>query len=321
MNRMATILLLMAATGFAGPAWAQYPDRPVRIIVPYAAGGGIDTAARNVANGLAQTLGKPVIVENRPGANSVIGANAVVTSPPDGYTLLFTSGATVSVLPHIAKSLPFDPARDLIPVGKVGRLPFFLVVNTAMPAKDLTQYIAQAKAAPGTITYASAGSGTGSHLGFELLKQAAGIDVTHVPYKATNEALPDLLTGRVTSMMADLATLQRSLASGSLRVLAVTSKDRSTALLAVPTVAEQGVPGFDLQLWYALFAPAGTPAAVVSRLNSDLRAFLQTPAAASAAANGGYTLDPTTPQELGALVAAESVRWANLARTGALKID
>jgi tripartite-type tricarboxylate transporter receptor subunit TctC len=320
MLRLILVSWALAALAAAAPASAQSADRTIRIVVPFGGGGGIDSGARALARGLAQELGRPVIVENRPGANSVIGANAVATSPPDGNTLLFTSGSTVAVLPHISRSLPFDPQKDLVPVGKVARLPFVLVANQSVGAGNLQQFVARAKAAPGTLTYASAGSGTGGHLGFELLKRQAGIDVTHVPYKATAEALPDLLTGRVVSMMADPATAKRAVDQGSVRALAVTTRDRSAAFPNVPSVAEQGVD-MDLELWFGLFVPRGTPEAVITRLHAAMTAFLKSPAGIKAFEDLGYTAQPTTGKELEQLAQRESAIWAEMARSGVLKIE
>lgn len=320
MLRLILVSWALAALAAAVPAAAQSTDRTIRVVVPFGGGGGIDSGARALARGLAQELGRPVIVENRPGANSVIGAHAVATSPADGNTLLFTSGSTVAVLPHISKSLPFDPQKDLVPVGKVARLPFVLVANQSVGAGNLQQFVARAKAAPGTLTYASAGSGTGGHLGFELLKRQAGIDVTHVPYKATAEALPDLMTGRVVSMMADPATAKRAVDQGSVRALAVTTRDRSAAFPNVPTVAEQGVD-MDLELWFGLFVPRGTPEAVITRLHAAMTAFLKSPAGIKAFEDLGYTAQPTTGKELEQLAQRESAIRAEMARTGVLKIE
>ncbi len=303
------------------PAHAQYPDKPVRIIVPFGAGGGIDAAARALARGLQNDLGRTVFVENRPGGNSVIGANAAVMSPADGYTLLFTSGSTVSVLPHITKSLPFDPRKDLLPVGKVAKLPFVLLVQQSMGVNTLQEFIAKAKAAPGQLTYASAGSGTGAHLGFELLKKDANIDVTHVPYKATSEALPDLLSGRVSSMMADPATAHRAIERGTVKAIAVTTKERATTFPDIGSIAEQGFPNFDLQLWFGVFVPKGTPEPVISRLNQSLTTFMHSKEGIAEYATLGYTPDPTSGKDLEALVQRESVLWSSLAKTGALKIE
>lgn len=321
-HALARCALSLAALGLAAAAHAQtFPDKPVRIVVPFGAGGGIDGAARLVANGLAQQLGQTVIVDNRPGGNSVIGASAVATSPADGYTLLFTSGSTVAVLPHISKSLPFDPAKDFVPVGKIVKMAFFLVAPPATEAKNVQEFLALARAQPGKLTYGSAGAGTGAHLGFELLKQATGIDVTHVPYKATAQALPDLLSGRIHAMMADPNTIRLPVGDGSLRALGATTKDRSPLYPDIPSIAEQGVAGFDLELWMALFAPAGTPPAVVQRINEALRAFLKSPQASEGVAKAGFTIDYSTPEDLGKLVRADSDRWAALARTGALKAE
>jgi tripartite-type tricarboxylate transporter receptor subunit TctC len=316
-------VLAIATAAALGPlaVRAQYPDRAVRIVVPFGAGGGIDAAARALGRGLAQEFGRPVVVENRPGGNSVIGASAVVTSPADGYTVLFTSGSTVSVLPHITKSLPFEPQRDLVPVGKVGKLPFVLIVHERVDATDFRQFLERAKAAPGRLTYASAGRGTGSHLGFELLKRHAAIDVTHVPYKATAEALPDLITGRVDAMMADPDTARRAVANRSVRALAVSTKERAGAFPQVPTVAEQGIEAFDLELWFGLFVPRGTPADAIARLNAALVRTMGTPEGIKAYEDLGFTASPTSPQELEALVRRESAQWGELARIGVLTAE
>lgn len=310
-------LAVLAAT----PALAQIGEKPIRIVVPYGAGGGIDAAARGLAKGIGQDLGRVVVVENKPGGNSVIGAQAVVSSPSDGLTFLFTSGSTVSVLPHISKSLPFDPQKDLEPVGKVAKMPFVVLVNKTVGTKDMKQFIDRARAEPGKLTYASAGSGTGSHLGFELLKKDAGINVRHVPYKATSEALPDLFTGRVDAMMADPQTAQRCLKEGSVQALAVTTSDRSPGFPGVPTVSETGVKGFDLELWMALFAPRGTSPETVARIDKAMKSYLESPAGKSAFDDLGFTPDYRSPQELQSLVTRESERWAALAKTGALKIE
>lgn len=321
MRKFLQSMLFLAASLLALPGNAQLGNKPLKIVVPYAGGGGIDTTARGVARGLAEVLGQPVIVENRPGGNSAIGASLVAKSAPDGHTLLFTSGSTVAVLPHISTSLPLDPVKDLVPVGKVAKLPFFLVVNARLPVKNVQEYLAYVKASPDKTTYASAGNGTGAHLGFELLNRLAGVKVTHVPYKATREALPDLLTGRVDAMMADYTTVQGMIADGSLRALAVTTQNRSPILPALPSLAEQGVPGFDLELWVGLFAPAGTPEVVIRQLNDALKQSLPSPASASAFSSGGFTMSHSTASELAALISTESARWAELARAGVLKAE
>jgi tripartite-type tricarboxylate transporter receptor subunit TctC len=321
MQRREMLLMGVAAALAPATARAQFPDRPVRIVVPFGAGGGIDSAARALGRGLAQEFGHNVVVENKPGGNSVIGASAVASSPPDGYTTLFTSGSTVSVLPHITKSLPLDPQKDLLPVGKVGKLPFVLVAHERIEAADFRQFLTRARAAPGKLTYASAGRGTGSHLGFELLKRSAGIDVTHVPYKATSDALPDLITGRVDMMMADPATARRAVAQGSVKALAVSTRERATAFPQVLPIAEQGVDGFDLELWFGLFVPKGTPAEVINRLNAALMKAMSTPESVKAYDALGFTASPTSPQELASLVQRESAQWGELARIGVLTAE
>lgn len=301
-------------------AHAEYPERPIRITVPFAAGGGIDAAARALAKTLGQELKAQVIVENRPGANSIIGAQAVASTPADGYALLFTSGSTVSVLPHISK-LPLDPRKDLVPVGKVAKLPFVLLVHDSVGVTNLREFTDKARSANGSLTYASAGSGTGAHLGFELLKHHARIQATHVPYKSTAVALPDLMTGRVVSMMTDPAVARRAVAAGSVRALAITTKDRSPAFPSVPTVAEQGIPGFDLEVWFGMFAPRGTPTAVLNKLNAAMGAALSSRAGAAAFDELGYSVDFTSAQALESFIERDSAQWAELAKAGALKMD
>lgn len=322
MSKLKPLLCLFIFLMYLSFGHAQvYPEKPIHIIVPFAAGGGLDIAARTVANGVSEGLKQLVVVENKPGANSILGATHVARSAPDGYTFLFTSGSTVSVLPHITRSLPFDPKKDLLPVGKVAKFPFFLVVHPSLPVYDLKQFLSFAKSKPGEITYGSAGNGTGAHIGFELLKSAVGMDVTHIPYKSTNEAMPDLLTGRIKAMMADFPVVRRALEDNTLRVLAVSTKDRSFMLPGVPTAIEQGVAGFDLEIWFGIFAPAGTSNSIIVRFNEVLQSFLKSPSAVNAFTKAGYTIDSSSADSLGNLVAAESTRWGQLARAGALKMD
>ncbi len=316
--RLAALACLVAS----GTTFAQtWPERPVHLVVPFATGGGPDFSARALAADLAVRLHQQVVVDNRPGGNSVIGALAVARAPADGYTLLFTSGATVSVLPHIAHNLPLDPVRDLVPVAGVAKTPIFLVVHPSVPANDLRSFLAQARTHPGALTYASAGNGTGSNLGFEMLKHATAVNIVHVPYKSTASALPDLLAARVSSMMSDLTVVQPHLRSGALRVLGVSTPERSSLLPDVPTLAEQGIEGFDLQLWFGLFAPRGTAPAVIRDANTAVQAYLRSAEATAAFANVAYLPFPSTAAELDALVGRESARWAELARIGAIRGD
>ncbi len=305
-----------------GQSLAQvWPERPVRLVVPFATGGGPDFSARALASGLSQRLRQQVIVDNRPGGNSLIGAVAVATAPADGYTLLFTSGATVSVLPHIARNLPIDPQRDLIPVAGVAKTPIFLVVHPSLPLKNLREFITYARANPAQLSYASAGNGTGSNLGFEMLKHAAGLDIVHVPYKSTASALPDLLAGRVSTMMSDLTVVQPYLRTGALRALGVSTPERSPLLPELATLAEQGLDGFDLQLWFGIFAPKGVPPKVVDEINAAVQAFLRSSEAAGVFSNVSYLPFASSAQSLDDLARRESARWAELARTGAIRGD
>ncbi len=312
------MVFLLAA---AGPALAQtWPAKSVRVIIPYPPGGGAEAAARFLANDFTQAFGQPFVIDNRPGGNTVIGAEAAAKAAPDGYTLLVTGGSTMSVQPLVFQGkLPFDPLADFAPVTMVSHFPFFLVVPASVPASTLGELVAYVKARPGQISYASNGSGTMAHLGMEMLKQSTGMDMLHVPYKGFAPAMPDLLSGRITMMMADLAPVGSQVRAGALKVLAATSLQRSSFLPEVPTVAELGNPGYEIDVWFGLFAPARTPPEIIARLNAEARRYLGSAEAKDAYGKVGHEALYSTPEAVRARVIAEQKTFAKAVKDANVK--
>ena len=313
---LAVVLLSMAGSAFA-QAW---PTKPVRVIIPYPPGGGAEAAARFLANHFTQAFGQSFVIDNRPGGNTVIGAEAAAKSAPDGYTLFLTGGSTMSVQPLVfAGKLPFDPLGDFAPVTMVSHFPFFLLVPSSLQVNTLAELVAYVKARPGAISYASNGSGTMAHLGMEMLKQATGMDLLHVPYKGFAPALPDLLSGRVGVMMADLAPVGQQIRAGSLKVLAATSVQRSAFLPEVPTVAELGNPGYEIDVWFGLFAPAKTAPDIVARLNAEARKYLESPVARESYGKVGHEPIYSSPDAVRARIVQEQKAFAKAVKDANLK--
>jgi len=311
--------VLAAAQALAqAPAW---PDKPIRLLIPYAPGGGADGAARLIAAQLGKALGQAVIVESRPGGNTMIAGLAVARAPADGYTLLLTGGSTMSVLPLMSDKLPFDPVAELAPLGMVSRFPFIVAVSSTLNVKTLAEVLALARAKPGELPYASNGSGSMVHLGMELMAYSAQVKLNHIPYKGFAPALPDVLTGRTPLMMADWAPISAQLKSGALRPLAVTSARRWALLPDVPTMAEQGFPGYEMEIWFGLYAPARTPAAVVARINEEMRKWLVTAEAREAFAAIGHEPAPSTPDEVRQRIAAEQKLFGPAIKAANIKVD
>jgi tripartite-type tricarboxylate transporter receptor subunit TctC len=300
--------LCAAALQFGAAAAQSYPDRPLKLIVPYAAGGGADLIARTVAEGLTKKLGQPVIVENKPGGAATIGADAVAKSPPDGYTILYGTPAPQIINPYLMKKLPYDPVRDFAPVGRVASVSHILVVHPSVPAKSVKELVAYAKANPGKVNYSSAGIGATSHLDAELFKALAGIEIVHVPYKGTGSGIQDLLSGNVQMTIDSIGPLLPYIKSGKLRPLGVTSTVRSPLLPDVPPIADQ-LPGFSATTENYLAVRAGTPKPIIDRLNSALNEVLRTPDVRDHLIAAGVTPTASTPQELEAMIRSESVKW------------
>jgi tripartite-type tricarboxylate transporter receptor subunit TctC len=273
LRHMFTATLALCATLAFGQG---FPNKPVKIIVPFTPGSATDILARTVGQKLGETWGQSVIIENRPGAGGTIGAGVVAHSPPDGYTLLVHSAAQ-AVNPFIYPTLPYDTTKDFVEVATLGGQPNVLVVAPSTDYKTVADLIAAAKKSPGALNYGSAGTGSGTHINGEKFKLAAGIDVVHIPYKGTPEALTDTMTGRVTYFFSPISAALPNVREGKLVALAVSTAKRSSALPNVPTIAESGLPGFDYNLWIGMYAPAGTPADIVDKINADVARALQSP--------------------------------------------
>jgi tripartite-type tricarboxylate transporter receptor subunit TctC len=314
-----TIFLVMLFLG-AGQAFAQtYPVKLVRIVAPFAPGGGVDSIARMVAHKLTPALGQTVIVDNRPGAGGNIGIRFAAKSAPDGYTLLIMS-SNFSINPSLYGNAGYDPIKDFDPVAPLTSYMLFLVCHPSMPVRSVKELIALAKNQPGKLTYASGGVGTASHFGGEMFNAATGVRMTHVPYKGTGPAITETLGGQV-SIMFGVPEVVPHVKSGKLIVLGVTGAKRSAALPKVPTVAESGVPEFEVASWHGMFAPAGTPAAIVNRINEEVRKGLSQPDAMDVLKQQG--LEPATgaPPELAALVKTTHTKWGKVAKDVGMKVE
>ena len=318
--RIASALLALVC-GLVPPlAHAAYPDKPVRIIVPFSPGGGTDLVARTLGVGLAQALGVSVLIENKPGAGTVIGTDLVAKSAPDGYTLLIATFAN-AVNPSLLPKLPYASDTAFAPIILIGRSPNVLVVRADSPLKSVRELIAAAKAQPKKFTFASQGNGTSAHLAGELFKNLAKVDMTHVPYKGSGPALTDLLGGQVDMTFGTSSAVGAHLDSGKLRALGVTTTERSPALAQVPTIAESGVPGYAAESWYGLVAPAGTPPEVIERLNAAAKKAVQSETFRKRVADEGLVISAGTPAELEAYVRAEEARWRRVVKEGGITAD
>ena len=312
-GRLTGLGLAAAATFLATGAFAQaFPSKPIKVVVPYSAGGVVDVIARAVGEQHARNTGQAVVVENRVGAASNIGTEAVAKSPADGYTLLCVSPGH-AVVPSLVKGVTWNPVTDFRAVAGFGIIPNVIVVHPDVPVKTMTELVALAKAKPGEVTYATAGAGTSNHLSGELFAQMAGLKLTHVPYKGQPDAMNDLLGGRVTMMPLTAAIAAQHIKSGKLRALAVTTARRSTALPDLPTVAEAAnLPGYEVGTWFGFVAPAKTPDAVVSKLAADIAEILKSPEVKAKFDGMGMELAPQTPVQFDAFVAAERTKWARV---------
>ena len=311
---LVAIGLTLAATGASAQS---YPSKPITIVVPFAAGSGTDSIARIIGQYLQNALNQSVVIENKVGASGVLAATYVARAAPDGYTLLMATNSTHSANPHLFKSLAYDPVKDFAPVARAGSYVFMLVVNPDVPAKTLPELVAHAKANPGKLTYAS-GNTTGIVAG-ETLKSKAGIDVLHIPYKSTPPALNDVLGGRVSMMFIDLAPGLEHVRAGTLRPLAVTTRERSALLPDLPSLAEAGIPGYDVTSYAALFAPAGTPKEIVDKLNAEIQKIIANPDAKARIAITGFDAFSGPPETLATFVQSELVNWGKLIKDAGIE--
>ncbi len=300
---------------------ASYPDKPIRLVVPYPPGGFTDILGRQLATQLQTRLGQNVIVDNKGGGGSTIGSAMVARAPADGYTLLLVAPDLAINESLMATRLSYDARKDFSPVIRAAWSPMVLVTHPSVPAKNVSEFLALAKARPGKINFASGGIGTGAHLALELFKTRAGVDLTHVPYKGNRPATSDLLGGQVSAMFLQYAVAKPHVAGGKLVMLATPSGKRSQAIPEVPTIAESGLPGFDVEPWFGIVAPAGTPAAIVNRLNAEIGKIMQQNDVKDMLASVGAAPSISTPQEFGKFIDSEISRWAEVVKTSGAKAD
>jgi tripartite-type tricarboxylate transporter receptor subunit TctC len=318
---LSIIAALFLAVAFAGAARAEYPDRPITLVVPFPPGGSTTVMARNVADKMSAALGQPIVVENRGGAGGTIGTRYVSKATPDGYTILLSYTGTFSIAPAAYGNPGYDPRKDFAPIGMIGAAPNLLVVTTSLPVKSLAELITYAKGLPAPMQYGSPGVGTVNHLAGEMLAQSIGVPMTHIPYKGNGPALGDLIGGHIPMMFMPIPASLGNVKAGTLRALAISSLKRSSLVPDVPTLAETGVPGFDVALRYGLAAPAGTPKPVIDRLNKELNAALADPDVQKRMANEGAETLPGSVQDYATDLDKEETKWGALVRKIGLKLE
>lgn len=315
---LAALAVLATTTAHAADV---YPTKPVRIIVPFPPGGPADALARTVGDKLAASLSQPVVVDNRPGAGGNIGMELAAKAPPDGHTLVLAPAGNLTVNPSLYRSVPYDVARDFAPVTVIAAVPNVLVVNPQVPAKDVAELIAYAKANPGRLNYSSPGAGSGAHLAGELFRTSAGIDIVHVPYNGIAPAVTAVVAGDVQMMFAAAPTALPHVAGGKLRALAVASPKRMATAPALPTMDEAGLPGFDVTSWYSIVAPAGTPPAVIDRLQKEIAKAVQLPDVKARLAGLGAEPIANTPAEFAVMIKGETAKWGKIVKDANIKVE
>ena len=325
----ASFLIRLAAAGIFGaalllPAIAQgqgYPNKPIRLVVPFPPGGSLDVVARAVGAKLSEAWGQPVVIDNRPGAGGNIGADLVAKSPPDGYTILEGALSTHAVNVTLYGKLPYDPIKDFAPISLVAITPNVLVLNPAAPFNTVPELIAYAKANPGNLSFGSGSNGSAGHLAGELFKTDAHIDMVHIPYKGGAPALQALLAGDTQLMFDNLANSMQQVKAGKLKAIAVTTAKRSALVPELPTLSETGVPGFDIYTWWGFMAPAGTPKEIIVKWNTEVTRILNTPEMKAFFAQQGAEPAPTTPEQFEALIKSEITKYAKIIKESGAKVD
>jgi tripartite-type tricarboxylate transporter receptor subunit TctC len=315
---LATAIL---ATTAAGAFAADYPNKPIRLVVPFSAAGTTDFLARAIAQKLSTNLGTSVVVDNRPGAGGNIGSDMVAKADPDGYTLLLGTVGTHAINASLYKKMPYDTVKDFAPVTLVASVPNIVVVNPSVPVKSIKDLLALAKSKPGNLTFASSGNGSSIHLSGELFKSMAGVDMLHVPYKGSGPAVTDLVGGQVNLMFDNMPSSLPHVKTGRLRAIAVTGSKRSPAVPDLPTIAESGVPGYDSVAWFGVLAPAGTPPAIVNKLNAEIIKVLKSPDVAKRLSSQGAEPAYNTPDEFSAYIKTEMVKWAQVVKASGAQVD
>jgi tripartite-type tricarboxylate transporter receptor subunit TctC len=325
MCRRGASALLVAMALIGAPSLASaadtYPSRPIRLIVPFAPGGGTDIIARLIGQGLSDRWGQTVVVDNRTGAGGVIGVSLVAKAMPDGYTMLLASNGPLTYLPALTSKLPYDPEKDLAPISLAAGQPFVVTAANSLPAQSIKDLIALAKSQPGKIAYASGGPGGASHLGTELLKMMAGISLMHVPYKGTGPGLTAVLSGEVQLVLIGISSVIPHVKAGRAKALAVTTAKRSPAMPEVPTVSEAGVPGYEFDVWYGLLYTAGTPREIVARTSTEIARMAKEPVIRDRFAAGGMDALSNSPEEFAALIKREAAKWKKVVAAANIKIE
>lgn len=318
-SRAAAAAAIILTAGFSGVALAQagYPDKPIRLVVPFPPGGGTDILGRIVSDKLSTTLGWKVVVENKAGAGGTVGLDAAAKAKPDGYTLVVAQTSNLSIAPSIMSGLPYDPVKDFAPVRLIASVPLAIVVGANSPIKSMGDLVAAAKANPGKLLFASPGNATVAHLAGEYFQKVAGIKYTHVPYKGTAQALPDVISGRASFYVASIESATAQVKAGQLRALAVTSLKRAPQWPDVPTVAESGFPGFEAITWFGIAVPAGTPAPIIARLDAEVAKVLDAPDVKERL-NGKVDLGPA---EFAALIKSDHEKWATVVKEAGIKVQ
>src|ERR1044071_8900797 len=320
--RLILPVALLALQALVGGAFAaDYPARPIKLVVPYAPGGGADGVARIVAKTVSESIGQPIVIENKGGAGAIVGTDLVAKAEPDGYTLLLGQSGPISINPAVYQSLPYHPQKDFAPVSMTTAYPYILVVNADRPVKTLAEFVALAKAKPGTMNYGSTGVGAANHLVAELFNSKAGLKMTHIPYRGTALATADLVAGQLTMVFGDPISVLPHIKSGKLRALAVTSLERSPVAPDVPTVAESGYPGFEALAWHGILAPAKTPPAVVKKLNEEIVKAVQEPATRELLANQAMQAVGNTPEEFAAFIQKDIAIWKEVAAAAKVTVE
>jgi len=315
-------LLALLAAGMSVPAGAQgYPSRPVKLVVPFPPGGSLDITGRLIAQRLSEMWGQAVVVENKPGAGGNIGADFVAKSPPDGYTILLGALSTHAVNPNLYAKMPYDAVKDFAPITLIAITPNVLVVNAATPVYNVKEFIAWTKANPGKLAFGSGSNGSAGHLAGELYKVETGTDAVHIPFKGGAPATQALLAGDTQFMFDNLANAMAQVKAGKLKALAVTTAQRSPLVPELPTMAEAGLPGFDISTWYGLFAPAGTPAAIVGKWNADVTKILTAPDVRAKLMADGAEPAPDTPEQFAQMISRELAKYARIIKASGAKVD
>ncbi|MFN6992780.1 MAG: Bug family tripartite tricarboxylate transporter substrate binding protein [Aquincola tertiaricarbonis] len=317
---LAALLIALGPPAATAQSANEYPNKPIRFIAPIPAGGSTDVLTRDIARRLQERCGQPTVVENKPGSTGSIGAALVARAPADGYTLLLVNSGHV-INGHVYAKLPYDPIKDFVPVVHAATIAMGLFVHPSVPAKNLTEFLALARAKPGTLSFATSGNGGAGHLGGESIKTATGIDMVHVPYRGSAPALADVVAGQVQVSIADVPLARAHVRAGSLRPIALAAAQRSAALPDMPTFAELGVPNLDFSVWVGFLAPAGTPKAIIDKLNREIVAIVREPAMTARLLEIGFEVVASTPEEFGQTLKTDQERYGVVVRKAGVKLD